>query len=125
MKQFGVGQSTIREEVRVLVHSGLLEKKQGFGTFLIANSRIRYERIQIGWIAFTLNVTASLFSALDWCLYGYTAQALSVARRFVFSLFGMIEMAFAVVHGLVRLYRLYSALRLFGHHRLRAGIAAG
>ncbi|MFC5404581.1 FadR/GntR family transcriptional regulator [Cohnella soli] len=34
MTQFGVGRSTIREAVRVLVHAGLLEKKQGFGTFL-------------------------------------------------------------------------------------------
>lgn len=42
MKQFGVGRSTIREAVRVLVHAGLLEKKQGFGTFLTtANSGIQ------------------------------------------------------------------------------------
>jgi GntR family transcriptional repressor for pyruvate dehydrogenase complex len=34
MQQFGVGRSTIREAVRVLVHAGLLEKKQGFGTSL-------------------------------------------------------------------------------------------
>lgn len=34
MKQFGVGRSTVREAVRVLVHANLLEKKQGFGTFL-------------------------------------------------------------------------------------------
>ncbi len=34
MEQFGVGRSTIREAVRVLVHAGLLEKKQGFGTYL-------------------------------------------------------------------------------------------
>ncbi|RKP48766.1 FadR family transcriptional regulator [Cohnella endophytica] len=38
MSQFGVGRSTIREAVRVLVHAGLLEKKQGFGTFLSAAS---------------------------------------------------------------------------------------
>jgi DNA-binding FadR family transcriptional regulator len=37
MEQFNVGRSTIREAVRVLVHAGLLEKKQGFGTFLISN----------------------------------------------------------------------------------------
>ncbi|BBI35716.1 FadR/GntR family transcriptional regulator [Cohnella abietis] len=41
MQQFGVGRSTIREAVRVLVHAGLLEKKQGFGTFLSANSVIQ------------------------------------------------------------------------------------
>ncbi|ULL16115.1 FadR family transcriptional regulator [Paenibacillus sp. H1-7] len=34
MNQFGVGRSTIREAVRVLVHAGLLEKKQGHGTFV-------------------------------------------------------------------------------------------
>ncbi|MDR6878984.1 FadR/GntR family transcriptional regulator [Bacillus sp. 3255] len=38
MQQFAVGRSTIREAVRVLVHAGLLEKKQGFGTFLKAQS---------------------------------------------------------------------------------------
>lgn len=34
MHIFGVGRSTIREAVSVLVHSGLLEKKQGHGTFV-------------------------------------------------------------------------------------------
>lgn len=34
MEQFHVGRSTIREAVRVLVSAGLLEKKQGFGTYL-------------------------------------------------------------------------------------------
>ncbi|MCH5583684.1 FadR family transcriptional regulator [Shimazuella sp. AN120528] len=37
MEQFNVGRSTVREAVRVLVHAGLLEKRQGFGTYLIAN----------------------------------------------------------------------------------------
>lgn len=41
MEQFGVGRSTIREAVRVLVSAGLLEKKQGFGTFLKANPVIQ------------------------------------------------------------------------------------
>jgi len=31
MEQFGVGRSTIREAVRVLVHAGLLEKNKGSG----------------------------------------------------------------------------------------------
>ncbi|NEW06719.1 FadR family transcriptional regulator [Paenibacillus sp. SYP-B3998] len=35
MAQFGVGRSTIREAVRVLAHAGLLEKRQGHGTFVI------------------------------------------------------------------------------------------
>lgn len=34
MQLFNVGRSTIREAIRVLVHAGLLEKRQGFGTFL-------------------------------------------------------------------------------------------
>lgn len=41
MEQFGVGRSTVREAVRVLVHAGLLEKKQGFGTYLTSNSGIQ------------------------------------------------------------------------------------
>ncbi|MFC4598590.1 FadR/GntR family transcriptional regulator [Cohnella hongkongensis] len=41
MEQFGVGRSTIREAVRVLVHAGLLEKKQGFGTYLKRAAVIR------------------------------------------------------------------------------------
>ncbi|RED63085.1 FadR/GntR family transcriptional regulator [Cohnella lupini] len=41
MEQFGVGRSTIREAVRVLVHAGLLEKKQGFGTYLSATPVIQ------------------------------------------------------------------------------------
>ncbi|MFM9281589.1 FadR/GntR family transcriptional regulator [Paenibacillus jiagnxiensis] len=38
MALFGVGRSTIREAVRVLVHAGLLEKRQGHGTFVISAS---------------------------------------------------------------------------------------
>lgn len=34
MKLFGVGRSTVREAVSELVHVGLLEKKQGHGTFV-------------------------------------------------------------------------------------------
>ncbi|MEF2246016.1 MULTISPECIES: FadR/GntR family transcriptional regulator [unclassified Paenibacillus] len=34
MEMLGVGRSTVREAVHVLVHAGLLEKKQGYGTFL-------------------------------------------------------------------------------------------
>lgn len=41
MERFGVGRSTIREAIRVLVHAGLLEKKQGFGTYLKAIPVIR------------------------------------------------------------------------------------
>lgn len=41
MELFGVGRSTIREAIRVLVHAGLLEKKQGLGTYLKANPIIQ------------------------------------------------------------------------------------
>ncbi|QBD81412.1 FadR family transcriptional regulator [Ktedonosporobacter rubrisoli] len=36
MKQLGVGRSTIREAIRILVHGGLLEVRQGAGTFVKA-----------------------------------------------------------------------------------------
>ncbi|UQZ87631.1 HTH-type transcriptional regulator LutR [Paenibacillus konkukensis] len=41
MSQFAVGRSTIREAVRVLVHAGLLEKKQGQGTFVCGQKPIQ------------------------------------------------------------------------------------
>lgn len=34
MKRFGVGRSTIREAIRILVNSGLLRVQQGLGTFV-------------------------------------------------------------------------------------------
>lgn len=34
----GVGRSTVREAVRVLVHAGLLETRQGSGTFVVARA---------------------------------------------------------------------------------------
>jgi GntR family transcriptional regulator, transcriptional repressor for pyruvate dehydrogenase complex len=37
-EQLGVGRSTVREAVRALVHSGLLETRQGAGTFVVALS---------------------------------------------------------------------------------------
>lgn len=38
MAQFGVGRSTLREAVRVLAHAGLLEVRQGDGTYVRAAS---------------------------------------------------------------------------------------
>ncbi|MCM3699405.1 FadR/GntR family transcriptional regulator [Paenibacillus macerans] len=46
MEMFGVGRSTIREAIRVLVHAGLLEKKQGFGTYLKASPVIQEPLVQ-------------------------------------------------------------------------------
>lgn len=39
-KELGVGRSTIREAVRVLVHAGLLEVRQGSGTYVRARQEI-------------------------------------------------------------------------------------
>ncbi|RRJ65199.1 FadR family transcriptional regulator [Paenibacillus oralis] len=46
MQLFGVGRSTIREAIRVLVHAGLLEKKQGFGTYLKVTPVIQEPLVQ-------------------------------------------------------------------------------
>lgn len=46
MQLFGVGRSTIREAIRVLVHAGLLEKKQGFGTYLKTTPVIQEPLVQ-------------------------------------------------------------------------------
>lgn len=40
MAQLGVGRSTLREAVRVLAHAGLLEVRQGDGTYVRAGSEI-------------------------------------------------------------------------------------
>ncbi|WP_430534107.1 FadR/GntR family transcriptional regulator [Listeria rocourtiae] len=40
MEQFGVSRNTLREAIRALVHVGLLEVKQGDGTFVIATSEL-------------------------------------------------------------------------------------
>ncbi|MBC1457583.1 FadR/GntR family transcriptional regulator [Listeria newyorkensis] len=40
MEQFGVSRNTLREAIRALVHVGLLEVKQGDGTFVLATSEL-------------------------------------------------------------------------------------
>src|ERR1700744_4790390 len=40
MKSFGVGRSTIREAVKILVNSGFLRVQQGIGTFIEDSSGI-------------------------------------------------------------------------------------
>lgn len=37
---FGVGRNTVREAVRALMHVGVLERRQGSGTFVIARSEL-------------------------------------------------------------------------------------
>src|SRR5689334_9688225 len=41
MKSFGVGRSTIREAIKVLVNSGLLRVQQGLGTFIEGTEGIK------------------------------------------------------------------------------------
>lgn len=40
VEQLGVGRNTVREAVRALVHTGLLEPRQGDGTYVRANSEL-------------------------------------------------------------------------------------
>ncbi|WP_315814631.1 FadR/GntR family transcriptional regulator [Paraflavitalea speifideaquila] len=40
MHQFGVGRSSIREAIKLLVNSGLLRVQQGIGTFVEDNSGV-------------------------------------------------------------------------------------
>lgn len=40
VKAFGVGRNTLREAVRALVHAGLLESRQGSGTYVTASSEL-------------------------------------------------------------------------------------
>lgn len=41
MQQFGVGRSSVREAIKLLVNSGLLRVQQGLGTFVEDNSGVR------------------------------------------------------------------------------------
>ncbi|QTE28768.1 FadR/GntR family transcriptional regulator [Pengzhenrongella sicca] len=40
VEMLGVGRNTVREAVQSLVHAGLLERRQGSGTFVIASSEL-------------------------------------------------------------------------------------
>lgn len=41
MKMFGVGRSSIREAVKMLVNMGLVEVKQGAGTFVVERQQMK------------------------------------------------------------------------------------
>ncbi|WP_025274014.1 FadR/GntR family transcriptional regulator [Haloglycomyces albus] len=59
----GVGRNTLREGVRVLVHSGLLEVQQGSGTFVVSRSEATAtvrERIASSHAADTMEVRRGL-----------------------------------------------------------------
>lgn len=40
VEQFGTGRNTVREAVQSLVHAGILERRQGSGTFVVATSEV-------------------------------------------------------------------------------------
>lgn len=40
VEQFGTGRNTVREAVQSLVHAGVLERRQGSGTFVVATSEV-------------------------------------------------------------------------------------
>ena len=40
VEQFGIGRNTVREAIQSLVHTGLLSREQGRGTFVISNSEL-------------------------------------------------------------------------------------
>ncbi|MFT3822305.1 MAG: FadR/GntR family transcriptional regulator [Chitinophagaceae bacterium] len=46
MRQFGVGRSSVREAIKLLVNSGLLRVQQGLGTFVEDNSGIKEPLVQ-------------------------------------------------------------------------------
>ena len=43
IERFGVSRNTIRESVQALIHAGLLEARQGDGTYVIATERLQVE----------------------------------------------------------------------------------
>jgi DNA-binding FadR family transcriptional regulator len=40
VEQFGVSRNTLREAIQSLIHAGILEAKQGDGTYILTNSRL-------------------------------------------------------------------------------------
>ena len=40
VEQFGVSRNTLREAIQALIHAGMLEAKQGDGTYIVSNDRL-------------------------------------------------------------------------------------
>src|SRR5918994_1940024 len=40
VEAFGVGRNTVREAVRALVHAGVLERRQGSGTYVVSTDEL-------------------------------------------------------------------------------------
>ncbi|SFI36648.1 DNA-binding transcriptional regulator, FadR family [Paenibacillus sp. UNC496MF] len=63
MEQLGVSRNTLREAVRAMVHVGLLETKQGDGTFVVATSELNAilrKRIRHSTVLETMEVRHAL-----------------------------------------------------------------
>ena len=43
VKQYGASRNTVREAVQSLIHAGILESKQGSGTYVITKNRLQFD----------------------------------------------------------------------------------
>jgi DNA-binding FadR family transcriptional regulator len=71
-RQVGVGRNTVREAVQTLVHLGLLERRQGSGTYVTATSEVprdlgrllsAAERREVAELRLALDVSAAALAA--------------------------------------------------------------
>ncbi|OLN23059.1 GntR family transcriptional regulator [Domibacillus antri] len=69
MEQFGVSRNTLREAVRALVHAGLLQTKQGIGTYVRAKTVLGasfQKRLETSTLLETLEVRHALEREAAW-----------------------------------------------------------